>query len=758
MFDPKILVSPKDVLLSSLKGALNEILLTKDNTHVVDVKQNSAYYNTIAVVNNVDEQGNVVRERRDVWYDRVVLPSFGDRYAKTIKTDRDIAMYSIVTDTVQKTEHNATPTQLVKAMSHTYATQIDESDLRFDSQLIDSTKNTAIGKVYSTFNCEVRGNTMHYVGGYCTAPRDDFNSYYDHANVNDIQPGMSIVKEWNYNDTLNITLPTVQANEDWNIVVEDIQDIGNTAKGNRILDIITGEGTTSSEVANRWLMTVDDYVFAELDKSKPNVVSISITDGVIHASGRDKEDNVVNIESNTTKIRKANGLYRITVYTKNLATQPLSLTMNVVKPETNDSPSATGPSELINFEPSYNAYNGLKQSDYLLDDNAGILSGYYFGGLKYNVDKGERFNVNIFNGPGQGGDYSGIGAGGSNSIVVLEEENYIQTLRNGYNTDFAGNDILRVGDFFLKDDYGNKLYVNDSVVNESDRGSRKGIEVTLDYATNEVTYGITYETDYQTKETETYTGVLDADLSRFTKPIVIVLNCIQANMTYNIIQFQIESTPLPLPKNNVNDIVKNCLISAKEMSTAVVGGFDKPLSLTNNILDGYTESTVGSYRSKLKYTKDNTGNVTTLLRFQSDETVELTGYVYDFGRMVDDKTIKQFYIEINNTLNVLSKFKFVIDVTESEATLTVINDGVVIQTRSTTVERYENNPFIVTINATEMSVTYGGSKKISNPSHNYVGLIGTRRYRVEMGVVTTPAVNLPELNITQSVIPTQGEL
>lgn len=758
MFDPKILVSPKNILLKSLKSALTEILLSKENTKVLDIKKNNAYYNTIAVVNNVDNHGNITRENRDIWYDRVELPAVELKHGSDIKTDNNITMCRILTDTVSETKHNATPTQLAKALSLTYNYGIEESDLKFDKKIVDLSKSTAIGTIYSTLNCEVRGNTTYYVGGYCSAPRDVFNIYNDKSDSNEIQPGMSIIKEWQQGETLKLSLPSVKAGEDWNIVVEDIQEIGNTTVGTRILDITTSEKNTVDVNIDRWLMSVDSQVVAILDKHNVNDVLLSITDGSITAIGRNKENESVTIKSTTPKTTEVNGLYRITVYTRNSIPQKLKLTMQMIPAQDNDIIVSNGPSELINFKPRINAYDGLNDYRYLLDDSAGILSGYYFGALKYNIVADKDFNIKIFNGLNQGGDYSGISAGGSTSIVILEEENYIETLRNGYNTDFVDSNILRVGQFYTKELYGNKMYVNDVLFDQTEKGTLNGIEVNINSVTNEVSYDITYIVDAETKETQSNTGILDVNIARFNKPIVLILNCTQADMTSNILQFQIESTALPSLKKQIDNIVENYLISSINNSTAVVGGFDKPISLTNVITTGYVEADIGVFKSRLKNPKENKGNITSLQRFESNETIELIGHVYDFGKLVNDKLIKQFYIEINNTLNVLSKFKVIFDVTEDDVTLTVINDGVVIQTRSVTIERTENNPFIVKINETEMSVTYGDSKKISNPTHNYVGLTDVRRYRVELGVETTSIINLPELNITQTVYQTQGEL
>lgn len=754
MFDPKKMVSPLTALKDEVSGNLSKVLLNEDNTVVKSVRRNNAYHNTAAVINTIDASGALIREDRELLYDRINLEEHIKKFSKFHREDDGDVSYALLTDTVSETVRNVDALQLADVLKNVHLLPIDDNDLMVSQKNTVEPIVTPFGRVFSSVNCVINNGLVTYRGGTTPVPVLPAGfKYFSKTVSTDIQPGFSIIREWIHGEKLELTLPNMSVADDWRICIESVDSINYNSQG-KLWSILSLDSDL-----NAWEVYTDGAVKGYFDAVDANVISISLVDGILKLNGKANDTLKVDILGTEPLSTASQGLMRMTVFTRNPSRQEIQINMGVKKPAANYKPVVSGPTETVGIVKSYDRYMNRIDNPAL---NFGItanskLDDLMMCAMVWDINDVDAFDLRIFNRPGDGGDYSGLSSYNNGGyLLITDRNNYIEKVKTAIATNFTYDDVIGISYGIFNDEF-ETAYVNSvKVVNETISGNAySSFKLTTDKLTNTVSYEILYGPPESPEEAiATYTGDIVDKLNTFENPIVLLVTTSSAvHGDSYILSYGIESTPLPAVVVEVNPTNVNNLISANPASNALIGGLTLPVAITNTLCSGYVEHTKNTFKSAVKSTSSGVGSITKLISLNnlSGDSVVTRFDVREWSSLVKSLNMRQAFIEVVNAADVTDTFRVEINVLGvNNFTLTTYLDGLLVNTIPYT----PTNGVVlsVSLDNSEMSINYTGFDKIINESYAQSDGQAATKFRVEFGLVVSKRTTLPTITVSNNLI------
>lgn len=749
MFDPKKMVSPLTALKDEVGGNLSKVLLNEDNTVVKSVRHNNAYHNTAAVINTIDASGAVIREDRELLYDRINLEEHIKKFSKFHREDDGDVSYALLTDTVTETNRNANATQLARVLIDVHKLPISEDDLIMTQRDTLEPKTTPFGKVYSSINCAISKDMVTYRGGAIPIPVMGHYDYAYKSLVTDVQPGFSIIRQWVQGEKLELDLPNMSIADDWTICVELVDVVDYNSPG-KILFVMSLDANLNS-----WVVYKGYNVVGSFDAFNNNTITVSTIDGMLKLRGNSNDSSKIDI--NDTKIisTASEGLQRITVFTKNPSRQDIQFNMTVKKPASTYIPSVSGPTYHIGTTEYDDGVRKANRNTPELEfgiTSDSTLDNRMIAGMVWDIANVDTFDVRVFNRTQDGGDYSGLDINHS-YLIVTDKSNYIENVKSAIVNNFTSTDVVGVSlSSQGEDGLGAFINADRLQVPPDTYGSYSSLKLSVNKLTGIITYTVLFgPVNKPELAVHTFTGDIENALSGFENPIVLMITAASVNSGGGLFLHGIESDALPLSLIEVNPINVNNYISASPSSNALVGNLTLPVAITNTLCSGYTENVKNTFKSEVNAINSGFGSITKLVNNNNVDTNMLTYNVANWSTLIESRALSSTFIEVVNAEDVTDVFRVQLDTNRGgSGTLNVYQDGTLIST-ALYVEHYSNE-FTLEIGSSGMLVKLDAGEPIINSAYNALDKEPPTKFRVEFGVTVNKRTTLPTIVVTNDLI------
>ena len=182
-------ISPKTAIVLSLEDRAGRILIDKSKTDVVYVEPYHVRNNTRAYINEYDTAAkvNIVRNHREVLYDRVDLNELMEEIATLTPDSNDQLCHVIHNASVERTAINMDGAAFCELLNEQYDLPVLETD--FDTTEVQkiTTVSGSLGDTYARVNCTVTPAEIVYTNSNITHIDGDRTV---------TEPGVAVVREW----------------------------------------------------------------------------------------------------------------------------------------------------------------------------------------------------------------------------------------------------------------------------------------------------------------------------------------------------------------------------------------------------------------------------------------------------------------------------------------------------------------------------------------------------------------------------------
>lgn len=356
MFDPTKLVTPFDTVVKATNERVRKLLIDESNIVVNSIESHTGYFNTRALVDNVDSDGVVVRAGREILYNRVDIGEFVNGVAIETKDIYDVPNKNIITDYVTQTNTNPSVDDLVTLFNNEYNLPVEANDLTMVPRTQVTGRDTSFGRVYKDINCKITtGSVMHSGGNIVVHQRTDTHPF-SYNKIATSKPGFMVYREWTHNDILEFTLPDIEsvAQSGWEVMFEDVKSTQQLGNGDLWFKI---KHDTS---ASKWIYESISGTRMEIDATSLVKVKVSVIDGTLTVECLSFVNNnayeSIGVDT-VVKLTQSRGLQRVTTHSINPNPTLFNLKVKLTQSEVSD---AKG---LITNDKSYDyTYNQLQSS------------------------------------------------------------------------------------------------------------------------------------------------------------------------------------------------------------------------------------------------------------------------------------------------------------------------------------------------------------------------------------------------------------
>lgn len=356
MFDPSKLVMPLDNIVNVANERVRKLLIDENNVIVKKVDAATGYFNTVAIVDNVDTDGRVTRSDREIQYDRVDVGLFADSIAIETKDIYGVTNKNIVTDYVTQTNPNPVVEDLVTLFNDEYKCPIGVSDLIMVPRTQITGRDTSFGQVYKDVNCKISTNSVLYTGGNIVVHQRSDTYPFSYNKIATSKPGFMVYRDWAHSEILEITLPEVESitQSGWELMFEDVNSTQQLGNGDLWFKI------KHDSSASKWIYESINGTQIEVDASSLVKVKINIVEGMLTVECLTFVNNnayeSVGIDE-VTKLSQTRGLQRITCHSINPNPTLFNLKVKVTQNEV-----ATEAGITVNDKSYDYTYNQLQAS------------------------------------------------------------------------------------------------------------------------------------------------------------------------------------------------------------------------------------------------------------------------------------------------------------------------------------------------------------------------------------------------------------
>ena len=356
MFDPTKLVTPFDTVVKATNERVRKLLIDESNTVVNSIESHTGYFNTRALVDNVDSDGVVVRADREILYNRVDIGDFVNGVAIETNDIYDVPNKNIITDYVTQTNTNPSVDDLVTLFNNEYNLPVEANDLTMVPRTQVTGRDTSFGRVYKDINCKITtGSVMHSGGNIVVHQRTDTHPF-SYNKIATSKPGFMVYREWDHGEILELTLPDIEsvAQSGWEIMFEDVKSTQQLGNGDLWFKI---KHDTS---ASKWIYESISGTRMEIDATSLVKVKVSAIDGMLNVECLSLVNNnayeSIGVDD-AVKLTHTRGLQRVTAHSINPNPTLFNLKAKLTQSE------ALNTEDLITNDKSYDyTYNQLQAS------------------------------------------------------------------------------------------------------------------------------------------------------------------------------------------------------------------------------------------------------------------------------------------------------------------------------------------------------------------------------------------------------------
>lgn len=307
MSDPTNITNPMTVLLTQLQGQIAKQLISAEYTRVERVMPVFGKYNTEATVYEVDDNGSPVNSSRVVTYNRVDINDYFNAKNQTIDSN-NTPVTILMDDTLDGTVTYPPLEQILDYLNKD-GLNVDVSDFNPVEDQIIPTQSTWFGNVSNIVNCTISNSYVRYTNGDIPVLVKDYLGLSKTTFPVQYLRGLRFSHEWSQNKLVELTLPPIADTDDWQLFFEDVDGIPLDSAVRHLFKLEADKNTIA------WRLTLDDQTSYLLDSTAPNVLSVSILDGILSVSGRNISGVVQNYVSAKTATLFDRILLRLTAFT-----------------------------------------------------------------------------------------------------------------------------------------------------------------------------------------------------------------------------------------------------------------------------------------------------------------------------------------------------------------------------------------------------------------------------------------------------------
>lgn len=367
MYNPNILLSPLSNVIDVIRRQNSEtydLLITESNIEVVGTETNTGEYNTLAVVNNLDTEGNVTKLGRTIEYNRTDLNKFIRNNTNLIVGKNNIATHHLLSYRDVQTILNPSAAQVSQVLRLHYDLLIDPIDIIVESEHAPTSPFNVdtLPKNNATYPKIVNGtieNSLYtYTGGL--VPVSHRTSCPNVTGIPDttMALGLQVIKRLAPKETIELVLPLIDTDDSWTVMIESMLIAQAETKGNLWLKL------TLNTADNVWVLHAKDQLPIRFTGGYLVALRIAKSSNVITIEGEDNLGVKQSIVYSGPNDLITDELQRITAYTSN----PLPRVLQFKLKSSSDSTLITE-ADTLDADPLSNAVYSTVGSPIIITDS-----------------------------------------------------------------------------------------------------------------------------------------------------------------------------------------------------------------------------------------------------------------------------------------------------------------------------------------------------------------------------------------------------
>lgn len=320
MFDTKILVSPLNDVIDTMRRQNNEtydLLLTKSNAEVVTVDAATGKYNTSAVINNLNDAGEVTQLGREIAYDRVDLGLFIRENTELVVGRNNVATHHLLSYRDMGTILNPTGPHVAQVLRLHYGLPIEAIDVDvtrpYDegSQFDPSYHPSTPGSYPRIVNGTIENNLYTYIGGSVPVGHLNICPLTSARVDTDMVLGLQVIRKLAPKEVLELTLPLIEYDDDWTVMFESLYTDSVGTEGNLWFKLKLDTNSKS------WVLYINGRNAIWLSGERLVTILVTKESNVLTIKGIDTEGHISTVKHIGDPLITSDELQRITTYTSN---------------------------------------------------------------------------------------------------------------------------------------------------------------------------------------------------------------------------------------------------------------------------------------------------------------------------------------------------------------------------------------------------------------------------------------------------------
>lgn len=323
MFDPKKMISPFQSAVKAVdsKDLIYRLLIDKYNTVVNKVYHQNNRANTLATCTQIDtDTGKPFT--RDIEYDRLDIGLWSKQNTEEYIDELDIRRRLLISGCVNKTSIDVGVAALTKTLYNDHHILISEADLTYGKNRTYLTVDTDFGKAYNLINCITYKNVVSYTSGKIVV---------NHCNVGRKTPlpyngkmmlGFNLIRTNQPGESIQLRLPVVTDTDNWNVLIEGVDNFINTGPGALWLKI------QLSEFSDYWTIYDANGTVGTFDATEVNILTLELVEGALVVRGKSVNGESQELQFEPQEPINEHIFQRITAYSRNPYTTRFQLEIN----------------------------------------------------------------------------------------------------------------------------------------------------------------------------------------------------------------------------------------------------------------------------------------------------------------------------------------------------------------------------------------------------------------------------------------------
>lgn len=320
MFDTKILVSPLNDVIDTIRRQNNDtydLLLTKNNAEVVTVDTLTGEYNTTAVINNLNDVGEITKLGREVVYNRVDLGLFIRENTQLVVGRNNVATHHLLSYRDLGTILNPTGPHVAQVLRAHYDLPVEAIDVEVTTPYDDGSQfnpdegSNNPGDYPRIVNGTIENTLYTYTGGFVPVGHLNDCPLVDTRVDTGMVLGLQVVRKLAPKEVLELTLPLIKYDDDWTVMFESLYTESVGTQGNLWFKLKLDTAT------NSWVLYMQGRNAIWLSGQRLVTIQVTKESNVLTVKGIDVNGNVSMVKHVGDAMLSSDELQRITTYTNN---------------------------------------------------------------------------------------------------------------------------------------------------------------------------------------------------------------------------------------------------------------------------------------------------------------------------------------------------------------------------------------------------------------------------------------------------------